>query len=107
MSHHPYNLDCPLNQSAFSGVHAECECPAFTYAEANAVIRKLTAIDGYDEQKILDAVNGIGYDLFQQLDEKPGYYDGDYAGGNWHWKLRRARNSASIFFETINSKEDR
>ncbi len=82
-----------------------CECPAFTSDQARAVIDKLTAIDGWDEQAVLDAVTGIGYDMFQQLDEKPGYYDGDYAGGNWHWKLRRARNSAPDFFEAINTKE--
>ena len=44
--------------------------------------------------------------MFQQLDEKPGYYDGDYAGGDWHWKLRRARNQAPDFFDAINDKED-
>ncbi len=80
--------------------------PRVPYDDARVVIDKLTAIDGYDEDAVLDVITGIGYDMFQQLDEKPGYYDGDYAGGDWHWKLRRARNHASEFFDLINDKED-
>ncbi len=80
--------------------------PRVPYDDARVVIDKLTAIDGYDEDAVLDVITGIGFDMFQQLDEKPGYYDGDYAGGDWHWKLRRARNQAPDFFEAINDKED-
>ena len=72
------------------------------YADIRALIDKLTAIDGYDEEAVLDVITGIGYDLFQQLDEKPGWYDGNYAAGDWHWKLRRARNQAPGFFDAIN-----
>ena len=72
------------------------------YDSARAVIDQLTAIDGYNEQAVIDVITGIGFDLFQQLDEKPGWYDGDYASGDWHWKLRRARNQAPEFFEAIN-----
>ena len=72
------------------------------YDSARAVIDQLTAIDGYDEQAVTGVITGIGYDLFQQLDEKPGYYDGNYAAGDWHWKLRRARNQAPDFFDAIN-----
>ena len=74
------------------------------YDDARAVIGKLTAIDGYDEQAVIDVITGIGYDLFQQLDEKPGWYDGNYAAGDWHWKLRRARNQAPDFFEAIHDE---
>jgi len=74
------------------------------YDNARAVIGKLTAIDGYDEQAVIDVITGIGYDLFQQLDEKPGWYDGNYAAGDWHWKLRRARNQAPDFFEAIHDE---
>ena len=77
------------------------------YDAARAVIDKLTAIDGYKMAEVIEAVTGIGTDLFIQLDEKPGYYDGDYAGGDWHWKLRRARNQAPGFFEAINKGWDR
>ena len=78
------------------------------YDAARSVIDKLAALEGYDEVAVLEAITGIGYDLFQQLDEKPGYYDGNYAASNWHWKLRRARNQAPDFFDAIHDekKED-
>ncbi len=70
--------------------------------EAQPIIDQLNALDGYDPEAVVEIVTGIGYDLFQQLDEKPGYF-GDYNNEDWHWKLRRARNGADGFFEAVNA----
>lgn len=77
---------------------------SWDYDEATKVIEKLQAIEDYDEAQVLEVIHGIGYDIFQVLDEKPGYFGYDYrSNGEWHWKLRRARNSAPTFFEVINA----
>lgn len=71
------------------------------HATAQRVIDELTALDGYDEQAVLTVLTGIGRFLFLALDGKPGQFDGDYNRGDWHWKLRRARNNASGLFACI------
>lgn len=45
------------------------------------------------------------FEQFRELDEQPGSYDGDYPSGNWHWKLRQARNGCAAFFDIINAKD--
>lgn len=73
----------------------------WTFEDAQRIINALTAVDGYDEDEILKIVTDLNYDLFMALDEKPGWFDGQYYNNDWHWKLRRARNQAEGFFEAI------
>lgn len=83
----------------------------YDYRTARRVIDDLTAIDaepGTPEfyARVEDAVRGIGFATFTALDEKPGFFDGRYAEGDWHWKLRRTRNNGpDSFFDSINEKE--
>jgi hypothetical protein len=52
------------------------------------------------------------FDLFHELDERPGRYGGEFYSGvegesgydSWHWKLRQARNATKRFFDILNSK---
>lgn len=43
-----------------------------------------------------------GYKLFVELDERPGQFDHAYARGDWHYKLRQARNGCREFFAILN-----
>jgi hypothetical protein len=72
------------------------------YALAMSTIERLQAIDGYDEAAVVEVVTGLGYSTFVELDERPGQFDHNYAESGWHWKLRRARNSAPTFFDALN-----
>lgn len=42
-----------------------------------------------------------GYSLFIELDERPGQFDHRYVTGEWHWKLRQARNGCREFFAIL------
>ena len=43
-----------------------------------------------------------GRSLFVELDERPGQFDHGYASGDWHWKMRQARNDRrNRFFDLI------
>ena len=45
-----------------------------------------------------------GYDLFVELDERPGQFDAG-PNGLWHWKLRQARNDRrNQFFDRLNDR---
>jgi len=77
----------------------------FDFREGERIIGELAELDDYDEEAVLEIIRGIGFDLFQVLDEKPGWF-GYYYGADskeWHWKLRRARNGAPGFFDAINA----
>lgn len=52
----------------------------------------------YDNDKQLSAevvslFDGAPYRVFRFLDEKPGQFGYEVNGKEWHWKLRRTRNS--------------
>lgn len=83
--------------------HLDKNPAAFKIAEG--VIYNLRAYDcddsTYHAAIVREIVRGIGRDVFIELDERPGQFHGsDY--GDWHWKLRRARNNDPLFFDAIN-----
>jgi hypothetical protein len=67
-------------------------------AELDVDGRQVTQLQG--EQ--IAAMFGGNMSLFIELDERPGQYDPGYASGDWHWKLRQARNGCSRFFDVFN-----
>lgn len=71
--------------------------------QALNVIHQLSLIGDYDEEAVLTALEGIGTNLFLALDGEPGHwgYKDPLTGGEWHWLLRQARNSAPSLFKTI------
>ena len=82
------------------------------YLQAREVIDYLRALDVVervspqqgDEIGAFICERG-GYTLFRLLDERPGQFDENYAIGNWHWKLRQARNDGrNHFFEFLNGR---
>lgn len=74
------------------------------YERAQSVMTRLSALDSYDEEAVLDIIQGIGTTLFMEMDERPGAFDHKYNETDWHWKLRRARNRAPGFFKAINEE---
>lgn len=68
-------------------------------------IDHLSELDEYNEERVLAIVQGIGYNVFVQLDEKPGHFGYTAPNGKeWHFLLRRARNNAPDFFEVIQTR---
>lgn len=94
---------------------------SWTYSGAREVINFLRELEPTEPGVVYDFVhisaeqgNEIarfiaargGYDLFVELDERPGRFDGAYASHDWHWKLRQARNDGSNdFFDLLNGRE--
>lgn len=77
------------------------------FTEAEKIIEQLTALDVEDQVTQLqgEAIAAMfdgDRSLFIELDERPGQFDGSYASGDWHWKLRQARNGCRRFFDVFN-----
>jgi hypothetical protein len=64
-------------------------------------VRALAALEDYDEVAVRAILDGIGWGLFRALDEGPGFWGYEFNGVEWHWKLRRFRNSTMDLAEVL------
>lgn len=68
--------------------------PQMTDAEWNKAYELVESLETADtEEQVLALMDGVTYNVFMALDEKPGHFDGSYTRNKWHMHLRRARNN--------------
>jgi len=69
-----------------------------SYAQLLETINRLGAIQIYDEDKVKHALRGLeSREDFMILDTQPGRWNyKDSHGREWHWLLRRFRNSPAF-----------
>jgi hypothetical protein len=61
-------------------------------AKGRRLVKALAECDG-SAAEVLRIMKGVSYTLFRLLDEKPGTWGYETPEGEWHYKLRRVRNS--------------